>query len=538
MKISNNRCLATLFLCFQVLFAQSQDKSTLSPEKREEFIQKAASLRKSENYLAAAEMLDSILAFRPDDAPILLFKGDLLLQGKKFGEAAKTYKILLPLQYETTIAQINLSYALFMNHKPRKALGFAKKAWEQDKSNPNTVVNYFNAMLWNIQTKQASHFLNAQQTLLTPAQQLVLKARLYTTSGNYRQGLDFYQNLVQAYPDKYYIQEYSEVLLGKKEVQRSANTMNQSQGLFSENEYNAYKQKLKAYQQNNAGTEYVYFKDVAGNTRTENSVWWQQKESKSYRFRLQIGNYDISSAEKEKTNVKSALVNINERWSKAWTGTTNITLQVIKPNNSNAITGIMGKQTLEYKPNDRKMVGIYYSSEILNFTASLLTKNIRVKNAGYVTHLMLSGKTGFYSQGGLGFISDGNKKYQFFGSVYHLFRTEPTIKTGLNLSALHFSNNEIKNYFSPKKYINTEIFADYSTALPGTSRFYLMVQAAAGMQQIEKLNWEPAFRFQSEIGYRVKNFETSLKYQTSNVASVNGTGYKFNWITAQMTLKW
>jgi hypothetical protein len=212
------------------------------------------------------------------------------------------------------------------------------------------------------------------------------------------------------------------------------------------------------------------------------------------------------------------------------------------PGNGQAATGeaitFSGTAVYGWKPNDRKMVGLYYSSEILNFTASLLTKNIRIKNTGYVTHLMLSGKTGFYSQGGVGLISDGNKKYQFFGSIYHLFRTEPTIKTGLNLSALHYSNNEIKNYFSPKKYINTEIFADYSTALLGTSRFYLMVQAAAGMQQIEKRSWEPAFRFQSEIGYRVKNFESSLKYQTSNVASVNGTGYKFNWITAQMTLKW
>ena len=122
--------------------------------------------------------------------------------------------------------------------------------------------------------------------------------------------------------------------------------------------------------------------------------------------------------------------------------------------------------------------------------------------------------------------------------MYHLFRTEPTLKAGLNFSALHYKNNTIKTYFSPDQYLSTEIFADYSTALPTLSKFYLQFQGAAGLQKIEKQNWDPAFRLQAELGLHLKHLETTLKYQTSNVASGTGTGYSFNWFTFRLGWKW
>ncbi len=518
--------------------AQVNNNNTLSGEAREQFIQKALQLRKDENYFAAVKQLDSILLYNVSDASILLFKGDLLLQGRLFSEAAATYQQLLPLNYERTITQINLSYALFMNHQPAKALHFAKEAWSENKTNSNAVINYFNALLWNIKTKQAAQFLQQQDSLLSPAQKLVLKARLYTTSGDYTNGLKYYDSLVNSYPDKYYVQEYAEVLLGKKEIQQSAEAMHKAENLFSANEYKAYRQKLKATQQQQAGTEFAYFKDVAKNVRIENNIWWQQREGNKYRFRLSAGSSSITSQENEKTNTQFALVNISERWNKAWTGETALHLQLIQPSVGANFVGITGKQTVQYQPNDRRMYGAFYSSDILNYTASLLEKNIRSYNAGFVTHIMLSGKTGFYSQGSAGLLSDKNQRFSFFGSLYHLFRTEPTLKGGINFSAQHYKDNTIKNYFSPNRYLNTEVFADYSTALPMLSKFYLQLQAAAGMQKIEQQKWDPAFRFQTELGLRLNRFETALKYQTSNIASTTGTGYKFNWFTARVAWRW
>ena len=246
---------------------QLKNEKSLSPERKELFVQKALEYRKTENYGGAVVQLDSILAHNPKDAGILLFKGDLQLQSKLFKDAVQTYKKILPLKFETTVTQINLSYALFMNHQPAKALNYAGDAWKENKTNTNAIVNYFNAMLWNLKTIDASKFLAQQLPLLKPDQVLVLKARLFTTGGDYTKGLMYYDSLYRTYADKNYAQEYAEVLLGKKEIRQSAETMKASQKLFSVNEYNAFSQKMKAAKMQNAGTEFVYFKDVAKNVR-------------------------------------------------------------------------------------------------------------------------------------------------------------------------------------------------------------------------------------------------------------------------------
>jgi hypothetical protein len=145
---------------------------------------------------------------------------------------------------------------------------------------------------------------------------------------------------------------------------------------------------------------------------------------------------------------------------------------------------------------------------------------------------------GIYSQGAEGFLNDGNKKTQVFASVYYLVRTEPTIKTGINISALHYADSSIKSYFAPNSYYTSELFLDYSTALPTMSDFYFQAQVAKGLQEIEKKQLDPTFRLQMETGYRKKHIEASLKYQTSNVASANGAGYKFNWFTFRCMYKW
>jgi len=307
--------LITHLLILPLLMATlcTEAQQHFSATQREACIQRAVQLRKEENYNGAIQQLDSILHHTPADASILLFKGDLLLQAKRYADAVITYQQLVPLNFEPTITKINLSYALFMNHKPAKALAFAKKAWAGNPKNPNAIVNYFNAMLWNLNTQQAANFLQQQDSLLTTAQQLVLKARLYTTSGNYNKGLQYYDSLVGSYNEKYYVQEYAEVLLGKKEIKQSEKIMKQSKSLFSANEYNSYQDKLKATQIQTAGTEMVYFKDVAKNIRIENSVWWQQSEARTYRFRLSAGTSSITSAQQEKTTAQHAHVHIDER---------------------------------------------------------------------------------------------------------------------------------------------------------------------------------------------------------------------------------
>ncbi|MFY7965369.1 MAG: tetratricopeptide repeat protein [Chitinophagaceae bacterium] len=534
-SLKNKVFLFFLPFCITV---SAQNTTNLSGEQREAYIQKAIQYRKQEKQNDAIKCLDTILSYNKADAQILLFKGDLLLELKDYPKAINVLKALLPLNYEKTISQINLSYALFMNHKPAVALGYAKQAWTENKNNTSAVINYFNAMLWNIKTTPAKYFLDSVSFKLTNAQQLVLKARLYTTSGNYNKGLMYYDSLVKLYPEKYYIQEFAEVLLGKKEVDSSSKIIANNKQLFTINELDNYYGKVASYNKQFAGIETNYFKDIGNNIRFENALWWQQIENKKYRFGIKAGSSNVTSINNEKTQANYFGVFVNERWNKALTGQTEINVQQIKLNDGKSFSGITGKQSINYQPHDRRMVGAFISTEILNFTADLFGKNIRATNLGYVTHLMIDGKNGFYSQGSWGTLNDDNKKLQFFGSLYHLFRTEPTLKGGLNFSALHFSNNATQLYFAPNQYLSTEVFVDYTTALPQLSKFYLQTQIAGGYQKIEEQKWTTSFRLMTELGVRLKKIDAALKYQTSNVAANNGNGYKFNWFTLRLMYKW
>ena len=520
---------------------QKKDGKSPWPEMQKNLrIGYALQLRAAERYLDAVKQADTILMALPLDPGTLLLRGDLLLQAKRYGDAAENYKKIIPLDFEKPTVLINMSYALFMQHHPATALKRAAQALAATTSPTKlATINYFNALLWNLKIPVAKKFLLANENKLSPPELLVLKARLFTSGGHFKEGLQFYDSLVKTYPGKYYFQEYAEVLLGKKEFSAAGDTMQRNKHLFSASEYTAWQQKLKGNQLQNAGIELVYFKDVGKNIRIETAGFWNQGEGRKLKLSIKAGHVSVSqAATNEKTLVDYFSMQLRERFSKTWNGQTELYLQEIRPSKTAAQMAVTGRQQFQYSPTDRFMAAVFYQSSLFNFTASLLEKNIQSQDIGYLTNYMFTSRMGIYSQGAEGFLNDGNKKSQVFASLYYLVRTEPTIKTGINVSALHYADSSIKNYFAPNSYYTTELFADYSTALPTMSDFYFQGQVAKGLQDIEHKKWEPTFRLQLETGYRKNRFEASLRYQTSNVASANGAGYKFNWFTFRCMYKW
>jgi len=556
---------AKIFLLISILFSNysySQDKEKLDPLKpeiRENYIQKAAELRKQEKYNEAIGKIDSILLKNPKDAPMLLFKGDMLLQAHRFPDAAEDYRKIIPLNYQKTICQINLSYAEFMSHKTGNALKDAKAAWIGNPTNVNATINYFNAQLWNIKVKEAAAFLDKQKDSLSKAQLLVLKARLFTTAGDYRKGLSYYAQLVRSYPDKNYIMEYSEVLLGKKEWKPSYDTVLRHRKDFTPSEYNGFMDKYKGLKRQLVGTEWVYFKDGGENSRVSSSAWWQDHDGKVYRAGLRAGISEYSSPNGNTTgkrfdNTFSNFIHgeITERWNLAWSGKSEADLQNIHSDTDPSFTGLTWKQTVQYQPHDRRMIGAYLSSQFIDWTATILSRRIRVNTLGYITHILVSGHTGIYSQGGIGFLSDTshNKSYQFFGSIYHLFRTEPTLKVGLNLTLVHYSNphdlqlsslvtTDKSLDYAPSFYRSLEVFGDYSTALPNLSKFYLKLQGGAGIQKFDSQGLTTNHRASVELGTHLNHWDAYIRYQNSNASSLPGVvGYQFNWLVGGLVYKW
>jgi len=526
-----------LMMILSVKSGSSQHAADISSMKQQ-YIEQATALRKTEKYKEAIKVLDSALLLFKDDPSILLFKGDLLMEAKDFGTAVKTLKIVLPTDHEKTITRINLSYALFMNHKPELALQYARNAWENDKLNVYASVNYFNAMLWNLKTKEAGRFLKDRDSTFDRSQRLVLRARLHMTSGHFINGLKYYDSLIRLNPDKNYIREYAEVLLNKQEIDRSINIMSAARSKFSDREYASFKDKLYAANQQHVGIEYVYFNDMAHNSRTEYNVSWRQAGMRKFRFGLKGGHSIYRSLNEKSASATGLGLHIDEKISRVISGETDIRLQDVSIPDGPGFTALIAQQIIRYTPNDRRMFALSYNRDILNFTTNLLGENIRSNYFGYITHIMFDGKTGFYSQGSMGSLTDQNKRYQWFGSMYRILKTVPMLKSGINFSALHFSDSLNKQYFSPDRYMNGEWFVDLASPQPAGSKIIFQIQAAVGMQKINNMNWERSARILTDMGFRSKRMEGGLRYQYSNVASNSGTGYRFDWTTMYLISKW
>ena len=526
--------LVLLLICRSVI---AQNTAVMSNEAREGFIQKASEFRKNGNYSSAIVTLDSILAINDQDAGILLFKGDLQLQNRQFGHAVATYKKLLPLNFEKTITQINLSYALFMNQKPVKALQFAKAAWQENNTNVNANINYFNALLWNAKTKEAKKFLEKNQILSAEKVQL-LKARLAVASGNYKSGIEMFHNLVKDNPSKEVAQEYIEVLIGKSQNSIADTILAHNNSLFSTQEKHEFDNKVKANKMQMMGSEFIFFQDIGKNQRIENNSYWQQSPDKKVSFRINAGTSKISDILNNSTSVSFAQIAAVTKFNMAFTAHSRINFQTINPSNSKGFFGVNASQLLQYQPNDRRMVAAQYSTEILNYTAGLLASNIRIHQSTLITHLMVSGKSGFYAQNSYGMISDNNKMNQFFGSFYHVLKNKPLLKMGVSMMTMQYKKDEGANYFSPKNYSNAETFFNYRSNVTKTSPWYIDVQAGASLQNINNTGWMPAGRLQTELGVQNKKWDAAIKYQTSTVAGVTGTGYSYNLMSVRIQYKW
>lgn len=542
MKHSKLFCLTTGIFIHLVTYSQetsTNNNQVLSENNREHHLKMADDYRQAARYDLAIIQLDSVLCNKQSDAPILLMKGDIQLQDKRFDDAVKTYSKILSLNYNLTTVRINLSYALFMSGRPVKALQYASMAWENDNTNIPAIINYFNAMLWNGKTNEASEFLKSEYHVLDSSNRYVMLARLHTSSGNYKLGLVYYDSLVNKYGNnKFFIQEYAEVLLSKKMFLESKYLMQEHKNLFSDNEYQQYRNSYQLAQIQYAGLETRYFKDIADNIRIDHTLSWQQRPGTRFSFGLAIGKAILTSPSNNKIHINSASVKISQNWNTSFSGQTEIYWQSVNPSSGRNFTNISGKQNFQYQPNDRTMLSLSYQRDVLNYTASLFLKQIASNTIGYSTHLMLSAKTGVYSQGGWSNYSDKNVRLQNFTSIYHIFNNTPLFKAGYNVSLLHYNYTHESLYFSPDFYTNHEIFIDFKSNISKIKGGYVQLQPAAGFQKVNNMNWQPTYRFQADAGYSYKNAEISFKYQMSNVASSNGTGYRYNAYSLRFAWKW
>ncbi|MBT8219537.1 MAG: hypothetical protein KJP00_06925 [Bacteroidia bacterium] len=527
MRYTRYSLLLSMLFAWSPGFSQNQNPLSLSAEQRQEKFQKAVLYRGEGNYDMAIQQLDAILLQRTDDAEALLLKGELHTQNQQFKEAVAVYGRLLPMQYKHTIALINLSYVLFMNNKPKEALSYASEAFNIDKTNNAALINYFNALLWNSKTKHATQIIHTYEDNLEPDQVLVMKARLYTTSGNFVDGLANYESLVSIFPNVNYVKEYVEVLLAKKQIHSALRVMQSYNDIFPEKENLKLKRKLQEAQLQQLKSGFSYSKDAGQNVRMIGHIQWRSAQKKNYQYEVRSEWSTLNTAANNKVHSGALALHLQTRLGTKLKGQTQIQMTRIDLDQEREITTILGHQSIQYQPHDRQMIGLFLNSGIMDDNSILLGKNIRSQEWGIQAHYMTNKRNGIYLQSSVSKLSDGNKKWQMFGSLYQILRNNPLVKIGVNTALLQYKNNRMEDYFSPEETISTEFFGEYANDNFANTGLRWYVQMASGMQRLHGKDWNPVFRLNTTVSYHTKSLGFLLKFQTSNIATNTPNGYRF-----------
>ncbi len=480
--------------------------------------------------------MDSIVAKNPSDKEMLMLQSDVLLQNKSFCDAIGVLEKLNDFDFQNTLVKINWSYALFMNHKPKKALEKAKEAYNQSPEKSSAIVNVINAHLWNSKTKEARQILEKNASYLSPSEISILKARILSTSGDFREAAIVYDSIAQHSDNSYYVQEAAEVLLSKNFHPKVDSILVQRGELLTHAQSKTINDKIRNSSIHQLGVQQELFHDIGGNNNQKTELFYQQGGRSALRLGVALRHENYSDNWDNEITINRVIPSLQWRISPSWKSDTRLELFQLNTTESNSID-FMGSQYFNFQANDRRMFSFGYQREVLNYTSEILEKNITSDRLGYKTHWLLTAHTGIFSEGGYAFLSDGNQQTKVFASVYQLLRNFPDLKLGVNGSYLHYTENEGFLYFAPNQFLSTELFAEVRWLNPNWSNFVANLQAAYGVQKIEEHSWEPAYRLDLEAGFRLKHFDLLARYQTSNVASSTGAGYQFDGFTFQLIYK-
>lgn len=484
-------------------------------------------LRENKDYNSAIALLDSLMPQLQDKAGMMLLKGDMLLQATRFKDAAVVYEN----QFEETPFRknvlINWSYATFMGGNAKKALDIAHKAYLENQSDGGAIVNYFNALLWNAKAGKASMFFADNHQHLSQEQSSILLARLYTTKGDFKEGLKLYGELCDTIHNIHYINEFTSVMNSKRFWHASETAIKSYKSYLNDADYQQLKSGLSPAYQNHAGLETDFVKDSGGNLRFSTLALYRTPDIKKWPLAFALGQEKYYSPLSTTTAAYNFRVLSEKSWSLAFKTRMEAAFNAIKPSEQADFNIYTGRIAMVYQPHDRRMISLYALRDYLNFTEEITSTKISRQQYGYESHVMFGPRMGVFSYGNMAFFSDQNQKTDVFVSLYGVANKKPIIKTGLNFNYVSFKIPTIL-YFSPSSYQNGSLFVDVEDKLSAKFPLHYLVQAGFGYQIIETADLQPTFRLSVELKSTYKNFAFRVSAGGSNVMSAIGTGYTYS----------
>lgn len=182
---------------------------------------------------------------------------------------------------------------------------------------------------------------------------------------------------------------------------------------------------------------------------------------------------------------------------------------------------------LHYRLNKNQKLTLAYQTEIQDFNAQLLSRNLKT------THLAVQNSM-FWKVKGLGsytelfksFLSDGNGRNLLFTSLYKNLKNPENLKLGFNYLTMAFEKQVPLSYFSPENYHQLEVFSSYKY-IGKKVPFTVSLDLAGGLQSLDQklqTTWRTKIMLQKEVGRLA--FELAGAYSSISTTQANGFSIK------------
>ena len=504
--------------------------------------------QQTQNYADAERLLKENLSLFKDDKDTLLNLANLYLIAGEYDKAETTYNTIATNPNHKTAALNGLALVKHLKGKEKDALNISGQAYNtiqtlnDTKLIQQTKERYIQALIWNKKYKDAKVLIDELiETQPNGNWILALRATLNIYKSDFKKSVTDYNRILENDSSSFdgnLGKANALKALGKYDgaYQSAENTLT-----FYDNQKDATNfiktlntsftplWETKASHSFDNGDNKAY----AVQTRIEFPTSTKFKWLASYGYRTtsnKVTNNDATSNDFSLGLAYQLLPNITFK------GTTGVTSA--KANTSN-YTQLVVDVCFNIKPFKLQVLDIGYKSEIQNFNAELLDREIVMNNLYANYNLSTNFNLGWFTQYFYTWQNDNNTRNLLFTSLYYNILPKPALKAGLNYQYITFKNQVPTIYFSPKTFNAAEVFVNIikDEAITKPNAWFYELTAATGLQYIEDDSSQSTYRIQGKLGYKFTERALLNLYGTrSNIASATAAGFTFNEIG--LRFKW
>lgn len=492
---------------------------------------------KNQEYSQALSLLENIFKDFKNDQDALFAKAQLKIATQKLSDAEVIYKTLLKNSLSHTDAYLGLSYLAFLQKNLKQTLTYADLAInasiEEPEKKLKAQLGKVTAMGWNEQFTEAFNLL-AQLDKQYPnsADILLKKASLMIWNKEYAKSVSLFGEALKKVQGSFDGNlGMADALFAQELDDKSREYVQKTLGYYpNQKDANYFLSKIKLRHAPSITTHDFLMSDKGGNSSTNYQLDFGI--DLATRVRLLVG-YKSRIAENSLENKKarSDFYSLGMRWriKPMWLMNAKVSQVQLQSQNSNGNSHVLVDFSNEFNLTKQQTLELKYQSDVQNFTAGLIEKNLTFQNLIAVYNLNTAFKVGVYSQYYHTISSDGNVRDLLFASLYYNLKATPVIKFGFNFNTMSFHNQVASDYFSPAKFNSYELFGLVENLQVPNQKLLYQASLAGGFQKIETQSFQSTYRVGLALGYRpFKNLEGYLYTLQSNSATSSVVGYTYS----------